>query len=107
MALHFAEITDEDRFIRLENNCTEIRRALMGTLLLAKDLYKDELPGSREGEEVIRVLEEAEEAFVDTSLTDRFARLKNALDVIHKRSKGLYTMMEYLSKHRKFKRDVL
>ncbi len=107
MVLHFAEVTDEDRFIRLENKCTEIRKTLMGTLLLAKDLYKDKLPGSREGEEVIRVLEEAEEAFVDTSLTDRFARLENVLDVIHKRTKGLYTMMEYLSKHKKFERDVL
>ena len=52
-------------------------------------------------EEVIRALEEVEEAFVYTSLTDRFARLENVLDVIHKRSKGLYTMMEYLSKHKK------
>ena len=101
MALHFAEITDEDRFIRLEHKCTEIRRALMGTLLLAKDLYKDDLLKRREGEAVIRVLEEAEEAFVDTSLADRFARLENALDVIHKRSKGLYTMTEYLSRHKK------
>ena len=42
----------------------------MGTLLLAKDLYKDELLKSREGEEVIRALEEVEEAFVYTSLTD-------------------------------------
>ncbi len=101
MALHFAEITDEDRFIRLEHKCAEIRKTLMGTLLLAKDKYKDELLKSREGEEVIRVLEEAEEAFVDTSLTDRFARLENVLDVIHKRSKGLYTMMDYLSRQKK------
>jgi len=98
MVLHFAEITDEDKFIRLEHKCTEIRKTLMGTLLLAKDLYKDELLNSREGEEVIRVLEEAEEAFVDISLTNRFARLENVLNVIQKRAQGLYMLMEYLSK---------
>lgn len=98
MVLHFAEITDEDKFIRLEHKCTEIRKTLMGTLLLAKDLYKDELLKSREGEEVIRVLEEAEEAFVDTSLTNRFSRLENVLNVIQKRAQGQYMLMEYLSK---------
>lgn len=98
MALHFAEITDEDKFIRLEHKCTEIRKTLMGTLLLAKDLYKDELLNSREGEEVMRVLEEAEEAFVDISLTNRFARLENVLNVIQKRAQGLFILMEYLSK---------
>jgi len=98
MVLHFAEITDEDKFIRLEHKCTEIRKTLMGTLLLAKDLYKDELLKSREGEEVIRVLEEAEEAFVDTSLTNRFSRLENVLNVIQKRAQGQYMLMEYLLK---------
>ena len=98
MALHFGEITDDDRFIRLENKCAEIRKTLMGTLLLAKDLYKDELLKSREGEEVIRVVEEAEEAFVDDMLTNRFARLENVLDVIHKRTNGLYALMEYFTK---------
>jgi len=99
MALHFAEISDEDRLIRLENKCSEIRKALLGTLLLAKDLYKDNLSKSREGEEIIKTLEEAEEAFVDTSLTNRFARFENVLNVIHKRTKGLYTLMKHLSKH--------
>ena len=97
MVLHFAEITDEDKFIRLEHKCTEIRKTLMGTLLMAKDLYKEELL-NREGEEVTRVLEEAEEAFVDISLTNRFARLENVLNVIQKRAQGLYMLMEYLSK---------
>ncbi|MBI5100059.1 MAG: hypothetical protein HZB30_12585 [Nitrospirae bacterium] len=98
MVLHFAEITDEDKFIRLEHKCTKIRKTLMGTLLLAKDLYKDELLKSREGEEVQRVLEEVEEAFVDTSLTNRFSRLENVLNVIQKRAQGLFMLMEYLSK---------
>jgi len=97
MALHFGEITDEDSFIRLGNNCSEIRKTLMGVLLLAKALYKDEFLKSREGEEVIRALEEAEDAFLDSSLTNRFARLENVLDVIQKRVQGLYTLMEFLS----------
>ena len=98
MVLQFGEITDEERLIRLEHTCTEIRKTLMGTLLLAKDLYKDELLNSREGEEVKRVLEEAEEAFVDTSLRNRFSRLENVLNSIQKRVQGLFMMMEYLSK---------
>lgn len=101
MVLHFGEITDEDRFIRLEHKGSEIRKTLMGTLLLAKDVYENELLKGREGEEVIKALEKAEEAFVDASLTDRFARLENILDVIHKRSKGLYMLMEYFSKYKK------
>ncbi|MEW6586376.1 MAG: hypothetical protein AB1442_12295 [Nitrospirota bacterium] len=101
MPLHFGEISDEDRFKRLENNCTDIRKRLMGALLLAKDLYKDELLKSPEGEEVKRSLEEAEDAFVDRSLTDRFARLENVLHVIQKRVQGLYSLMEYVSNRAK------
>jgi len=101
MALHFGEITDEDRLIRLENKCTEIRKTLMGSLLLAKDLFKDELLKSPEGEEVIRTVEQAEDVFVDTSLTNRFARLENVLDVVDKRAKGLYALMEYVASHKK------
>ena len=97
MGLHFGEITDEDRFIRLEHICAEIRKTLMGALLLAKDAYKDELLKSREGQEIISALEEAEDAFVDTSLTNRFARLENVLDVLQKRSQGLFMLMDYIS----------
>jgi hypothetical protein len=101
MVLHFGEITDEERFKRLEHKGTEIRKTLMGILLLTKDLCKNELLKSREGEEVIRVLEEAEEAFVNTSLTDRIERLEDVLDVIQRRTKGLYMLIEYLSKYKK------
>jgi hypothetical protein len=99
--LHFSETTDEDKFIRLEHTCAEIRRTLMGTLLLANDLYKDELLKSPEGEEVVRILEQGEEAFIDTSLTNSFARLENVLNVIQKRAQSLFMLMEYQSKSKK------
>lgn len=35
MVLHFAEPTDEDRLIKLENKATEIRKVLLGALMLA------------------------------------------------------------------------
>lgn len=98
MGLHFVEPTDEDKLIRLENKCTEIRKTLMGVLLTAKDLYKRELLENREGEEVIRIIEEAEEAFIDSSLTNRFSRLGNALDVIDKRTKAIFLLMEHVSR---------
>ena len=97
MALHFGEITDEDRLIRLEYTCTEIRKTLMGALMLAKALYKDELLKSGEGEEIIKTLETAENVFVDESLTNRFARIENVLDVTQKRAQGLFVLMEHLS----------
>lgn len=100
MVLHFNEITDEERLIRLERISVEIRKTLMGTLLLAKDLYENELLKSREGKEVMGILEEAEDAFGETSLTNRLARLENVLDVIYKRSKGLYALTEHLVKHK-------
>ncbi|GAN31817.1 MAG: hypothetical protein UZ01_03157 [Candidatus Brocadia sinica] len=35
--------TNEDRFEELENKLTEIRKLSLGTLLLAKELWKDKL----------------------------------------------------------------
>jgi hypothetical protein len=48
MVLHFADITDEDRFKKLENKATEIRKILLGTLLLEKEIWKDELEQRKE-----------------------------------------------------------
>jgi hypothetical protein len=59
------------------------------------DLYKIELLNSREGEEIIWALEEAEETFVDSSLSNRVAKLENVLDVIQKRMQGLYMLKAY------------
>ena len=88
--------TDEDRFEDLENKLTEIRKLSLGTLLLAKEIWKDKL--KKEGAEVVKAVEEAEEAFVDSSLTDRFEKLENILDVISKRVKGLFLLLEEILK---------
>ena len=92
----YANINDEDRFEELENKLTEIRKLSLGTLLLAKEIWKDKL--KQEGPEVMRAIEEAEEAFVDSSLTDRFEKFENILDVIDKRVKGLFLLLETILK---------
>jgi hypothetical protein len=92
---------NEDRFKKIENKAGEIRKILLGALLLAKDIWKDELEKEPEGSEVIQAMEEAEEAFMNSSLTDTLEKLENVLDVIHERAKGIYALMEYVSKHKK------
>lgn len=42
-------INDEERFERLENKLTEIRKLSLGTLLLAKEVGKDKLKQKGEG----------------------------------------------------------
>lgn len=96
--VYFADMTNEDRFIK---KAAEIRKTLLGALLLAKDIWKDELEKEEEGIEVIKAIKEAEEIFIDSSLTDRFEKLENILNVIHKRARGIYVLMEYISKHKK------
>jgi hypothetical protein len=78
----FEKTPDEERLLRLENKGTEIRKLLMGALLLAKGVWKDDLERKPAGLEMLRAIEEAEEDFVDSSLTDRFEKLENLLDVI-------------------------
>lgn len=97
MVLHFVEPSDEDKLIKLENKATEIRKCLLAALLLAKDTWKSELMG---GIEVIKAIEEAEEAFVDGSLKDRFKRLEDMLNVIHKRAEGILLSLEYVRKNK-------
>ncbi len=98
--VYFADMTNEDRFTK---KAAEIRKTLLGALLLAKDIWKDELEQKEEGIEVIKAIKEAEEIFIDSSLTDRFEKLENILNVIHKRARGIYVLMEYISKHKETK----
>jgi hypothetical protein len=95
----FDEGVDEDRLIRCENKVTEIRKLLLGTLLLAKDIWKDDLEQKPAGLEVLRAIEKAEEDFMNRSLTDRFEKIEDLLDVILKRAKGIFLLMEYISKN--------
>ena len=99
--VHFADTENDDELIILEKKATEIRKILLGALLLAKDIWKDELEQEQEGIEIIETLEEAEEAFVNTSLIDELAKLENILSVIHKRANVIFTVLEYISKDRK------
>ena len=94
MVLHFAEPTDEDKLIILENKATEIRKILLGALLLAKEIWKDELEQRKEGIEILKTIEEEEEAFINKSFTDRFEKLEGILNVIHKRAKGLFLLLD-------------
>lgn len=72
--VHFEDMSNEDEFIILKNKATEIRKILFGALLLAKDIWKDELEKTQEGFEIIETIEKAEEAFVNSSLTYRKVR---------------------------------
>jgi hypothetical protein len=96
----FEKTPDEERLLRLEDKATEIRKLLLGTLLLAKDLWKKDLEREPAGLEVLQTIEDAEEDFVDSSLTDRFEIFEDLLDLILKRGKGIFLLMEYVSKDR-------
>ena len=97
--VHFAEMTDEERFARLEHKAAEIRKMLFGALLLAKEEWKEELFRSREGLEIMEAVEKAEESFADTSQPDRFKRFEQTLDVVHQRAKSIFDLMSYISKY--------
>ncbi len=90
------EMYSEDRFERLENKLTEIRKLSLGTLLLAKEIWKNKL--RQEEADIVKIIEEAEDTFIDSSLMDRFERFENTIDVINKRMKGLFLVLEDIVK---------
>ena len=96
--VHFADSNNEDSFARLENKAQEIRKRLLGALLLAKNICKDELVQRPGGIEIIETIEKAEETFVNNSLTDPIERLEDILNVIHSRVNGIFELLEYISK---------
>jgi hypothetical protein len=96
--VHFEDTANEDESIILKNKATEIRKVLFGALLSAKDIWKDELEGTREGFEIIETIEKAEEAFVNGSRTCRDENLENILNVIHARANGIFILLEYILK---------
>ena len=91
---------DDDRFMILENKATQIRKLLLGSLLLAKDTWKDELLSTPKGLDVMKTMEEAEEEFIDSTLTDPIEKLDSALSVINTRARAFVTLIDYLSQHR-------
>jgi hypothetical protein len=98
--VYFADSDNEDSLVRLENKAGEIREKLLGVLLLAKNMWKDELVQRPGGIEIIETVEKAEETFVNGSLTDPNERLEDILNVIHSRVNGIFELMEYISKIR-------
>jgi len=88
---------DDDRFMILENKATQIRKLLLGSLLLAKDTWKDELLSTPKGLDVMKTMEEAEEEFIDSTLTDPIEKLDSALSVINTRARAFATLIDYLA----------
>lgn len=93
-------ISYEDRLAGFEKRATEIRKLLLGALILAEDMWKDDLGQKPAGVEVLQSIEKLKEDFVNSSLTDRFEKLEDLLDVIYKRAKGMFLLMEYISKNK-------
>ena len=92
--------THDDRFMILENKAAQIRKLMLGSLLLAKDTWKDELLSSPKGLDIMRTMEEAEEDFIDSSFTDPVARLDRALSVINTRARAVVMVIDYLARHK-------
>jgi hypothetical protein len=91
---------EDDRFMFLEIKATQIRKLLLGSLLLAKDLWKDELLRTPEGLDVMRAVEEAEEEFIDPSITNNVEKLDNILGVINKRARAFVVLIDYLAQQK-------
>jgi hypothetical protein len=90
----------DERLMFLENKAAQIRKLLLGSLLLAKNAWKDELLRTPQGLDVMKTIEEAEEEFIDPSITDPVAKLDDVLGVINKRARAVVVLMDYIAQHR-------
>ena len=84
----------------LEIKAEQIRKMLRGSLLLAKNAWKDALLRTPEGLRVLKTVEEAVEEFVDPSLTDPVEKLDNVLGVINRRARAVVVVLDYLAQHK-------
>jgi hypothetical protein len=94
----FHDEMHDDRFMLLDIKATQIRKLLLGSLLLAKDAWKDSLLGTPEGLRVLKTVEEAAEEFIDPSITDPVAKLDNILGVINRRAQAVVVVMDYIAR---------
>ena len=92
--------THDDRFMFLEIKAEQIRKMLLGSLLLAKDAWKDALLRTPEGLRVLKTVEEAAEEFIDPSITDPVAKLDNVLDVINRRARAVVVVLDHIAQHK-------
>ncbi len=90
----------DDRFLLLEVKAEQIRKMLLGSLLLVKDAWKDALLRTPEGPRVLGTIEEAAEEFMDLSLTDPVEKLDSALGVINKRARAIVVVLDHLARHK-------
>ena len=87
----------DDPFTFLEIKATQVRKLLLGSLLLAKNAWKDALLGTPDGLRVLKTIEEAEDEFIDATITEPFAKLDDILGVINKRAHAVVVVMEYVA----------
>jgi hypothetical protein len=92
--------TGDYRFMILENKAAQIRKLLLGSLILAKNTWKEELSSSPKGLDVIMTIEKAEEEFFDATLTDPVERLDRALSISNTRARAIVTAIDYLAGHK-------
>ncbi|HBH62913.1 MAG TPA: hypothetical protein DDX85_14500 [Nitrospiraceae bacterium] len=89
--------TGDYRFMILENKAAQIRKLLLGSLILAKDTWKEELSSSPKGLDVMMAMEKAEEEFFDATLTDPMERLDRALSISNTRAQAIVMAIDYLA----------
>ena len=97
---NYHDTMHDDRFMFLEIKAQQIRKMLLGSLLLAKDAWKDALLRTPEGLGVLKAVDEAAEEFIDTSLTDPVEKLDNVLGVINRRARAIVVLLDYLAQHK-------
>lgn len=96
---NYHNMMHKDRFQFLEIKAEQIRKMLLGSLLLAKDAWKDALLRTPEGFSVLKTIDEASEEFINTSLTDPIEKLDDVLGVINKRARAVVVVLDYLARH--------
>ncbi len=96
---NYHDAMHNDRFQFLEIKAEQIRKMLLGSLLLAKHAWKDALLRTPEGLRVLKTVDEAAEEFIDTTLSDPIERLDDVLGVINKRARAVVVVLDYLTQH--------
>lgn len=96
-----ADDRGDSPFMVLENKAAQIRKLLLGSLLLAKETWKDDLLRSPRGLDVMKTMEEAEEEFIDTGIAHPVEKLDNALSVINTRARAFVVLIDYLAQLRR------